>query len=282
MKRLFATFVSCLALLSATVTTPALAEVKDEAEQSSVSVFQDALTTATDGIQSIIDGVRTNIAELFDASDHLVLEESESAQASELGASQDAESFAVIPSNIDGVVWDTGYTTCTLQSGYSVDGQALQAEIESHQFSLTTFVAENNTSLTGSAANLFFDCRALSTVDLASSFSTGAVTDMTYMFSGCSALTSLTLPDVSVIQDHASVNNMFAVQDPTTGAFALRSLTLPKGFKMKEGTGLPGLASQGSSKYYWTTSIDSCVNYGQLRMRPLLTLIMSWLQVLIL
>ncbi len=224
MKRLFVTFVSCLVLLSATVTTPALAEVKDEAKQSDVSAFQAALTTASDGIQSVLDGVKTNIAELFGTNEQIALDNSESAQASEPGALQDTESATAIPSNLTGVVWSADYKTCTLQSGYSVDGQDLRSEIASHKNNLTTFKAEDSTSLTGNAANLFYDCASLATVDLAPSFDTSAVTSMNSMFFYCSSLTSLALPDAF---NTGAVQNMEAM---FYNCSSLTSLELPDAF----------------------------------------------------
>ncbi len=286
MKRLFATFVSCIVLLSAAVTTPALAEVKDEAEQSNVGVFQDALTTAADGIQSVLNGVKTSIEGLCATSEQIVLENCESVEASEAVASQNVGNAAVIPSDVPGVIWSGPEEdlTCTLLSGYSFDGQALRNEIFAHQ-RLTTFIAEANTSLTGNASTLFRGCAALSRIELSASFDTSQVTNMSSMFFNCFALNSLTLPesfDTGLVTDMADMfgncyglatlklpeafittnANMTRMFGSAENSGSLRSLTLPKDFTMKAGTGLPGLASQGSSKYYWTTSIDSCVNYG--------------------
>ncbi len=225
MKRLFATFVSCLILLSATVTTPALAEVKDEAQQSDVSVFQAALTTASDGIQSVLDGVKTNVAELFSQDDLLALVDSEIAIAPETAASQDAQQgAAIIPSNDDGVIWSLDHTTCTLKSGANVDAYSLAMEITYYRDTLTTFIAEPNASLTGIAEGLFGDCISLTTVNLAESFKINQNTTMSQMFKNCSSLTSLTLPASFDTSSVESMSYMFF------GCSALTSLTLPATF----------------------------------------------------
>ncbi len=224
MKRLFVTFVSCIVLLSATVTTPALAEAKDEAQQSDVSVFQAALTTASDGIQSVLDGVKTNIAELFGTNEQIALDNSESTQQPASFSAQDTESAAAIPSNLTGVVWSADYKTCTLQSGHNFDGSSLASEIDLHRDTLTTFEAENNTSLTGVARNLFIGCQNLRTVNLAESFNTSQVTDMRYMFYDCSSLTSLALPDA--FDTHLVTNMSYMFRNCSS----LTSLAFPDSF----------------------------------------------------
>ncbi len=288
MKRILATLISCFALLSATVSVPALAEAKDEAQQTDLSALQDVFTTASDGVQSLLEGAKTNIEELFGPSDQLAQENSESAGASANASAQDAEDAAVIPSNLDGVVWSADFKTCTLTSGTSVDGEELKDEIDSHRYDMTTFIAEPNTSLSGAANGLFAYCSNLTTVDLAESFDTSSVTNMFLMFSNCSELKSLTLPegfDTSSVTNmngmfmwcfeltsltlspkfvtaQATMSQMFEGYSPRDTALPFRSLTVPKKFTMKTGTGLPGFPSQAGYKNYWISDINTCANYN--------------------
>lgn len=287
-KRVFATLMSCFVLLSATVSVPALAEARDEAQQADLSALQDVLTTASDGIQSVLDGAKTNIEELFGASQQIALENSESAGASANTSAQDADSTAFVPSNLDGVVWSADYKTCTLTSGTSVDGQDLKTEIDSHRYDMTTFIAEPNTSLSGAANGLFAYCSNLTTVDLAESFDTSSVTNMFLMFSNCSELKSLTLPegfDTSSVTNmdgmfmwcfeltsltlspnfvtaQATMSQMFDGYSPRDTALPFRSLTVSNEFTMKTGTGLPGFTSQAGYKNYWISDINTCANYN--------------------
>lgn len=132
------------------------------------------------------------------------------------------------PSNLNGVTWDAGYTTCTLQANATVAAPDLATEIASHVDSLTTFIAQDNTRLTGDADRLFQGCSLLSTVTLSNSFNTSAVTSMFYMFAGCTSLTSLTLPESF---DTSSVGSMESMFEECS---ALTSLDLPRAFNTSQ------------------------------------------------
>lgn len=288
MKRVFATLMSCFVLLSATVSVPALAEARDEAQQADLSALQDVLTTASDGVQSVLEGAKTNIGELFGASQQIALENSESVGASASTSTQDTENAAVIPSNLDGVVWSADYKTCTLTSGTSVDGQDLKEEIHSHSIEIRTFIAEPNTSIYGSASLLFYFLLSIETIDFGPSCDTSGINDMEHMFEDCNRLTSLTLGegfDTSNVTNmngmfrncfyltslslprnfktaQATMSRMFEGYYPRDEALPFRSLTVPKEFTMKTGTYLAGFASQAGYKNYWISDINTCANYN--------------------
>lgn len=106
--------------------------------------------------------------------------------------------------NLDGVTWNANHTACTITQ--IVDGQALHAEWLPYAGACTTVTFSPGGGISGSAYGLFsadkLDDPALQSIQGA--FSTTGVTNMSYMFSGCSYLTSL---DVSAA-DTSSVTTM--------------------------------------------------------------------------
>ncbi len=101
-------------------------------------------------------------------------------------------SLVFIPSDLAGVSWDADYTQCRLSG--SVSGASLKAEISQHDRTLTTFLADSGSSITGSMDKLFMSCSQLKTADLANI----SVTDVTMnqVFMWCPALETLIMPQV--------------------------------------------------------------------------------------
>ena len=146
---------------------------------------------------------------------------------------------------VDNSVQTAGYKPQTL--AYFFDGLS----------SVTSFSASGldkiDTSALTNTSHMFSDCTSLTSLTLPENFKIAQAGDTSDMFSGCSALTTLSLSKGFGLGALATSQNMFL------GTSALSSITLPKNFTFTDEMNF----NFGDASSFWIASIVRQMAYAQ-------------------